>query len=53
MIRNIVFDMGNVLIYWRPELLIQRLGVPEEDYPLILREVFGDVNWIQIGRAHV
>ena len=21
MIRNIVFDMGNVLIYWRPEEL--------------------------------
>lgn len=53
MIRNIVFDMGNVLIYWRPELLIQRLGVPEEDYPLILREVFGDVNWIQLDRGIV
>lgn len=53
MIRNIVFDMGNVLIYWRPEVLIRRLDVPEEDCPLLLREVFGDVNWIQLDRGIV
>lgn len=51
MIRNIVFDMGNVLIYWRPEELVRRLGVPEEDRPLLLREVFGGVNWIQLDRG--
>ncbi len=53
MIRNIVFDMGNVLVYWRPDVLIQRLNVPEEDHPLLLREVFGDVNWIQLDRGIV
>ena len=53
MIRNIVFDMGNVLIYWRPDVLVERLGVPEEDRPLLLREVFGDVNWIQLDRGIV
>lgn len=51
MIRNIVFDMGNVLIYWRPEELVRRLGVPEEDRPLLLREVFCSVNWIQLDRG--
>lgn len=53
MIRNIVFDMGNVLIHWRPEELVRRLGVPEEDRPLLLREVFGDVNWVQMDRGIV
>lgn len=53
MIRNIVFDMGNVLVYWRPDTLVRRLGVPEEDRPLLLREVFGDVNWIQLDRGIV
>lgn len=53
MIRNVVFDMGNVLIYWRPDVLVQRLGVPEEDRPLLLREVFGDVNWIQLDRGSI
>lgn len=51
MIRNIVFDMGNVLIHWRPEELVRRLGVPEEDRPLLMREVFGDVNWVQMDRG--
>lgn len=53
MIRNIVFDMGNVLVYWRPGVLVERLGVPEEDRPLLLREVFGDVNWVQLDRGIV
>lgn len=53
MIRNLIFDMGNVLIYWRPDVLIRRLNVPEEDHPLLLREVFGDVNWIQLDRGIV
>lgn len=53
MIRNIVFDMGNVLVYWRPDVLVERLGVPEEDRPLLMREVFGDVNWIQLDRGIV
>ena len=30
MIRNIVFDMGNVLIRWCPEVFVDRLGVSEE-----------------------
>lgn len=51
MIRNIVFDMGNVLIHWRPEIFVEREGVPEEDRPLLLREVFGSVEWIQMDRG--
>ena len=30
MIRNVVFDMGNVLIHWKPNLFVEDLGVPEE-----------------------
>lgn len=51
MIRNIVFDMGNVLVYWQPEELIRRLDLSEEDRLLLMREVFGDVDWIQIDRG--
>lgn len=51
MIRNIVFDMGNVLIHWKPDLFVERLGIPEEDRPLLLREVFGSVEWIQMDRG--
>ena len=48
MIRNIVFDMGNVLIRWCPEVFVDRLGVPEEDRAPLLSEVFGRVEWVQL-----
>ena len=51
MIRNIIFDMGNVLIQWKPDLFVESLDVPEEDRPLLLREVFGSVEWIQMDRG--
>ncbi len=51
MIRNLVFDMGNVLIQWKPNLFVEALGVPEEDRALLLREVFGSVEWIQMDRG--
>ena len=51
MIRNIVFDMGNVLIHWRPDLFLERAGIPEEDRTLLMRELFGSVEWIQMDRG--
>lgn len=53
MIRNIVFDMGNVLIHWKPERFLEREGVPEADRPLILKEVFSSVEWIQLDRGSI
>lgn len=53
MIRNIVFDMGNVLIHWRPDVLVRRLGVSGVDGSHLLLEVFGDVNWVQLDRGIV
>ena len=51
MIRNVVFDMGNGLIHWKPNLFVEDLGVPEGDRALLLREVFGSVEWIQMDRG--
>ena len=51
MIRNIVFDMGNVLIYWRPEVFAERMGLPEGDRALLLKEVFGQVEWVRMDRG--
>ena len=51
MIRNIVFDMGHVLIYFSPDVFIERLGVQEEDRPLLMREVFRDKEWVQLDRG--
>lgn len=53
MIRNIVFDMGNVLIRWVPETFMERMGVPEADRPLLMEEVFGSVEWVQLDRGTI
>ncbi|MGN1016318.1 MAG: HAD family hydrolase [Faecousia sp.] len=51
MIDTIVFDMGQVLIHWTGELLLEKYGLSEEDKGLLLRELFGDVEWIQLDHG--
>ena len=51
MIRNILFDMGNVLIYFDRNLFMERLGVAEEDKKLLMREVFLSVEWVRMDRG--
>lgn len=45
MIRNIVFDMGQVLIHWTPELVTRPLQLSPEDQDLLLREAFTRGDW--------
>ena len=51
MIRNILFDMGNVLIYFDREVFMDRLGVSEEDKKLLMRKVFLSVEWVRMDRG--
>ena len=53
MIRNIVFDMGHVLMYFLPKVYVERLHVPEEDREPVLREVFRSVEWIRLDRGNI
>ena len=46
MIRNIVFDMGNVLLRFSADLFLDREGVTDpEDRKTILNELFRSVEW--------
>ncbi len=52
MIRNIVFDMGNVLIRFDPSLFIEREGITDpDDRKLLLDELFNSVEWAQMDRG--
>ena len=53
MIRNIVCDMGGVLIAWDPPMLVDRLDLPAADKALLLREVFRSADWIAQDRGVV
>ncbi len=49
MIRNIVFDMGNVLLKFDPEYFMRREGITkEEDRKIIRNELFLSVEWAQM-----
>ena len=39
MIKNILFDMGNVLIRFAPETYVRNAGLSEPDQKLLLREL--------------
>lgn len=51
MIKNILFDMGQVLIRFDRDYFMDRLGVAPEDKPLLMREVFLSVEWVQMDRG--
>ena len=52
MIRNIVFDMGRVIIRFDPETFMDRAGVRDpEDRKLIRNELFRSVEWAQMDEG--
>ena len=51
MIKNILFDMGKVLIHFDPEMFMDRLGIQGDDRTLLKREVFLSVEWVQMDRG--
>lgn len=47
MIKNLIFDMGNVLINYTPEHFMDREGITDEkDREILLRELFHSEEWI-------
>jgi putative hydrolase of the HAD superfamily len=48
MIRNIVFDLGNVLLNFRPADYLESKNYPEEIRTLMLKDIFGSIEWLLI-----
>jgi len=53
MIKNIVFDMGNVLIDYQPARLVAKLFSDPEKQALIMKEVFQSSGWKQLDRGSI
>ena len=52
MIKNIVFDMGQVLIRFDREVFLDKAGVTDPaDRELLLREVFLSLEWSRMDRG--
>jgi putative hydrolase of the HAD superfamily len=49
MIKNLIIDMGNVLIQFNPALFIDRQGIKDiEGHQALMRKVFHSVEWVQM-----
>lgn len=51
MIRNILFDMGNVLLRFDRQVFLDQLDVSPEDKQLLLQEVFLSAEWVSMDRG--
>ena len=45
MIRHIIFDMGGVLRIWDPHEFMKIMEIPGDDQEILMREIFGAVEW--------
>ena len=51
MIKNILFDMGGVLLDFDPERFVGRLNLSAEDGEILVREVFHSAEWVCLDRG--
>lgn len=51
MIKNIVFDMGNVLVLYDASRFIQAFVPDKEDGVLLMQNIFRSVEWIRMDRG--
>jgi putative hydrolase of the HAD superfamily len=51
MIRNIIFDMGGVLMDWNPAKLLEQRNVSGEDHDIMMRELFHETEWIAVDHG--
>jgi len=52
-IRNIVFDIGNVIVRWDPPLTCARTFGEAEATPDVVRSIFADPLWYQLCRGEI
>lgn len=53
MIRNIVFDMGNVLIDYQPLSYAKRFFSDEAEVQLVYRELFSGPEWLKLDEGTI
>ena len=53
MIRNIVFDMGNVLLDWNPRERLKTMGFSGEHQDILFEEVFHSPEWVLLDAGRI
>ncbi len=53
MIKNIIFDMGNVLIKYQPEIVCIKFTDNKNDADLVLKELFNSNEWRKLDSGEI
>ena len=53
MIKNIVFDLGNVLISFRPSEYLDKNNYPESYKSIILSDIFRSKEWLMLDNGEI
>lgn len=53
MIKNIIFDLGNVLISFRPSEFFDNINYPETIKSKILTDIFGSKDWLMLDNGDI
>lgn len=53
MIKNIVFDLGNVLLKGSPSIVLENLDIPNEIYQDIKNKFFADWEYLDLGEETI
>ena len=53
MIRNIIFDLGNVLVSFRPSEYFTKENYPENIKATILNDIFESKQWIMLDKGEI
>ncbi len=48
MLKNIVFDFGNVIMNWNPDRLLEKYNLTSDQRELIKSKVFSSKEWLEI-----
>ena len=53
MIKNIIFDLGNVLLSWKPGDFFKKSGYDDHTVSLILKDVFKSPEWFSLDNGDI
>lgn len=53
MIRNLIFDLGNVLLSWKPDDFFENNGYTPEYKAIILRDIFRSPEWRMLDNGDI
>jgi len=53
MIRNVIFDLGNVLISFRPSDYLEKNNYPEDKRKVILADIFRSREWLMLDNGDI